>query len=652
MLCEACQQIFACPRKLSHGTYYPWNQTRNSYLTALTTGCHLCSLIEENRSYSSHPDIEQPFPYEIKYSFKALSRDWACHGNGPKWVVPQVSGIIDESTEVAIYLLAVETDPTPNNLGHLLATDSDDLVNNPPDFWLVLELYGPGAHFVLPLEFATRGTRPLMLPLHLLTGADRLPKLEQIAQRELIQQQSSGSMENLQLANAWLNNCKHNHLSCKPQKAERWLPTRLLYVGSQNIPTLRLILSSSIRVESEYAALSHRWGTNKGFVLTLANKAKYVEDIPMSNLSSTLKDAVHITRGLGLQYLWVDSMCIVQDDQDDWALESATMSRVYGLSTCTIAAANSGSGDAGCFATRNPYRVRPCIIPNPFKTDSKYAFYVRSQYLHQIHQKEVKDSLWYNRGWVFQERTLSRRLLIFGKTQMLWAYEELQAAELWPCGKTSKNFIDRFESFEVEKARFHALLDRTKGVAKDHKTWWTFIQDYTGTKLTRKTDRLIALQGLATQVEGLTGQQYCAGFWLNDSLPSSLLWAAAKPPFPYPQEYRAPSWSWASIDGAVNFNHDRFKGITVIQVLGTHKLPDHPHDERLGNRQVPRVALHLSGKLLPVALVTSDDGTLNRLMIYSLKTEVPDPLNAVCHPILLTRLYVTQAGLRLSAAGT
>jgi hypothetical protein len=129
------------------------------------------------------------------------------------------------------------------------------------------------------------------------------------------------------------------------------------------------------------------------------------------------------------------------------------MAQVYGLSTCTIAAANSGSGDAGCFATRNQYRVRPCSIPNPFKTNSKYSFFVRSQYLHRIHEREVKESLWYNRGCVFQQR-LSRRLLIFGKSQMLWACEELQAAETWPCGEKSKNYIGGFESLKLKSPDF------------------------------------------------------------------------------------------------------------------------------------------------------------------------------------------------------
>jgi hypothetical protein len=209
---------------------------------------------------------------------------------------------------------------------------------------------------------------------------------------------------------------------------------------------------------------------NESFVLSAANLAAYQEKIDMSKLSSTFRDAIEVTRALGLQYLWADSMCILQDDADDWNHESATMSKVYGLSTCTIAAANSGSGDSGCFAARNQYRIRPCRVPNPFKRNSKYSFYVRSQYLHRIHDREVRRSQWYNRGWVFQERTHSPRLLIFSKTQMLWACERLQAAEAWPCGKTSENYIDRFESFEMERARFHKLLDREDDVLTSHST--------------------------------------------------------------------------------------------------------------------------------------------------------------------------------------
>jgi hypothetical protein len=346
------------------------------------------------------------------------------------------------------------------------------------------------------------------------------------------------------------------------------------------------------------------------FVLTSANLTKYQEDIPISTQYAILRDAVEVTRALGLQYLWVDSMCIMQDDPDDWARESVTMSKVYGLSTCTIAAANSGVQDSGCFATRNRYRVRPLRVPNPFKTDSKISFYVRSQYLHRIHTRYVRDSLWYNRGWVFQERTLSPRLLIFSKRQILWACQQVQAAETWPCGKTSENHIDRFESFEVEKARFHQLLDPSKGVASSNDTWWTFIKDYTGSNLTKMSDRLVALQGIATQIEGHTGQSYCSGFWINDTLSSALLWTTTNANIPRPKEYRGPSWSWGSIDGPIEFNSGRFSGTALVHILGTEPLPGSHHR----NIKVPLAALILAGRLLPAIMRTSKNGRCEKLM--------------------------------------
>jgi len=78
----------------------------------------------------------------------------------------------------------------------------------------------------------------------------------------------------------------------------------------------------------------------------------------------------------------------------------------------------------------------------------------------------------------------------------------------------SENSIDRFESFEVEKTRFHKLLDRLHGVSTSHSTWWTFIQDYMSSELTILSDRLVALQGVTTLIEGITGQSSCGGFWL------------------------------------------------------------------------------------------------------------------------------------------
>lgn len=421
-------------------------------------------------------------------------------------------------------------------------------------------------------------------------------------QIKLDEQGSTGSEETLQLATCWLQNCVTNHPKCRPQfDNEDWLPTRLLYLGNRDAPLARLVSTSSLSERVSYAALSHRWGSSERSVLASNLLASYERDIPISDLSPTIRDAFHATRCIGLQYLWIDSLCIVQDDPDDWSKESVSMTKVYGLATCTIAAALGGSGDDGCFAPRNQYRARPFRVSNPFNKMSNLQFCIRSQYLSEIYKSEVKDSPWYSRGWVFQERTLSPRMLIFGKSQVVWACQTLQAAEMWPCGKTSDDFIDQFESFEVEKGRLETLVDKDRIITKWDTTWWTFILDYTNSQLTRSSDRLVALQGLASKVEIATGRQYCAGLWIDPSLPRSLIWRTTSTNYPRPKENRAPTWSWASIDGPVHFDtshSDTYAAEIRVRVLGTTSLPE----PRNIASNIPVAALEVAGIIFSVTL--------------------------------------------------
>ncbi|PMD45621.1 HET-domain-containing protein, partial [Hyaloscypha variabilis F] len=537
MLCETCLAIFAEPRKLSYGTYYPWGHSSASFAKARKEGCHLCNIVWENRSYGDpSPEFDRDFPQGCTYAFKLLNSEWARNGRGSKWlVVPDPEG--DGEPDISEYLSAVEESPM-TGLGHLLATEAHEIFTRPAPFWMVIDFYCPGPRIVIPLDIVK-------------VTADNL---EDMAQVNLDQQAFTGSKENLQLACTWLNNCLGKHEQCRPSfEDESWLPTRLIYVGTLGTPAIRLVSTGSLSEKVRYAALSHRWGTNKEFVLTSTLLRTYEAEICPSNLSATLRDAFHATRSIGLQYLWVDCLCIVQDDQDDWLRESATMGQVYGLSTCTIAATLGGNGDDGCFTTRNQCKVRPCKIPNPFDKTSSLRFYARSQYIGEIYRREVKQSPWYRRGWVFQERTLSPRLLIFGKTQMLWACQKLHAAETWPCGATSEDYIDRFESFEVHKSRLRTLLDKDQIISPWDTTWYIFIFSYTRSHLTRMSDRLIALQGLASQIASVTDRQYCAGLWIDKTLPLSLLWNAYRPNTQRSEEYRAPTWSWASIDGSIGF---------------------------------------------------------------------------------------------------
>jgi hypothetical protein len=134
------------------------------------------------------------------------------------------------------------------------------------------------------------------------------------------------------------------------------LPTRLLYV-SDNGQSVRLCITRDIESDKgniKYTALTHCWGVSRIPVLTTQENIKQMLcHIHVSSLTKTFQDAIIITRQLGLQYLWIDSLCIIQGDKDDWASESATMANVYAGCTVNIVAAAASEGSVGCLFSRH-----------------------------------------------------------------------------------------------------------------------------------------------------------------------------------------------------------------------------------------------------------------------------------------------------------
>jgi len=164
--------------------------------------------------------------------------------------------------------------------------------------------------------------------------------------------------------------------------------------------------------------------------------------------------------------------------------------------------------------------------------------------------------------------------------------------------------IYRIESVEVMKLSFASLLNRARVITPFDRNWTTFILEYTRSNLTRISDCLIALQGLASQIERTAGRRYCAGHWLDAALPLSLLWSAGPLKLPRPSEYRAPTWSWASINGQLTFDIEPLipEAETIeIKLLRTTALATHQHHLS----KVPLAALLLSGRLFPATLISA-----------------------------------------------
>ncbi|KAH8672693.1 heterokaryon incompatibility protein-domain-containing protein, partial [Tricladium varicosporioides] len=262
-----------------------------------------------------------------------------------------------------------------------------------------------------------------------------------------------------------------------------------------------------------YVALSYRWGQTANITTTVENIAARRAGIPWDTIPHTIQDAITITRRLGIQYLWVDALCIIQGSLD-WEVESPKMAQVYGGAFLTISAALAPDSSHGILSRTGRAVLQPLASSNyPLQNDPLYS-----------------------RAWALQERFLSPRLLIFGSDQLYWECAERQV------GKNGKK-IGKIVSWRMPSRISSAELIH----------WHAIVRDYTGRLLTVEADKLPAIAGIATLLCQVTGDQYLAGMWRKQII-GDLLWRQMyvghghQAPLGVPLEYRAPSWSWASLD--------------------------------------------------------------------------------------------------------
>lgn len=223
-----------------------------------------------------------------------------------------------------------------------------------------------------------------------------------------------GSIPHIKVLEEWVRCCDGDH-KCIPEE-DTFLPTRVIDVGIMDSASVRL--TCDVRGQTRpgrYIALSHRWGQpskNKVFCTLKSNKESFQKRIKIAKLPKTFRDAIDITRKLGIQYLWIDSLCIVQDDVNDWDAESKLMEQVFSSAYLTIAASCANGTDDG-FLKPRPYRE---VVP--LNKDNGMQYYVCDaidDFASDVDQGELNK-----RGWVLQERALSRRTIYFTENQTYW----------------------------------------------------------------------------------------------------------------------------------------------------------------------------------------------------------------------------------------
>uniref|UniRef100_A0A098DGY3 Heterokaryon incompatibility domain-containing protein n=1 Tax=Gibberella zeae (strain ATCC MYA-4620 / CBS 123657 / FGSC 9075 / NRRL 31084 / PH-1) TaxID=229533 RepID=A0A098DGY3_GIBZE len=301
-----------------------------------------------------------------------------------------------------------------------------------------------------------------------------------------------------------------------------------------------------------YSLRSYCWGKSPQYTTTKSTLNDRKRQIPISDLPQTHQDAIKLTREFGIGYLWIDSMCICQDDYDDWERESARMLSVYANAYLTINASKGNDSSSGLFyksSTREYFefehtyggiRGRALACEVPFEEAMQHAYI------------QLKDDPVSHRGWTLQERVLSRRTLFYSGGQMMFECNHgFRKEDGWAIDGRFPRISSQPQMVSNDQTKDTDLSVSTSELLR---SWYQLLATYGGRKLTKPSDKLPAVSGLASIMAERLNDEYVAGHW-RSLLITELPWQPGD--CKRVPEYRAPSWSWASVDGGIGI---RLKG--------------------------------------------------------------------------------------------
>ncbi|PMD37378.1 HET-domain-containing protein, partial [Hyaloscypha variabilis F] len=294
--------------------------------------------------------------------------------------------------------------------------------------------------------------------------------------------------------------------------------------------------------------LSHRWGDALRVTLTQLSRAEMLRGIKLTSLPMTFQDAIILARNLGVSYLWIDALCIIQDSKSDWALESAEMSRIYSCSLLTIAASSARDSETEFLYQRVP---QPPML---FEDASTFWPPVKGDNLLEVRTTAISPLRNIRNSWmVLQETILSPRTVHFSKEQMFWQCRTCALGEgdvenvefnYWPSYdfQNNKAFLsNRLPDWtDMQQRSGDGWIQRPEFYSIQTQ-WLRIVNEYCKRLLTYESDTLPALSGCATSFCSFTKDMYLAGIWLSDLSRGLLLSTEDSKPS---RSYQAPSWSW------------------------------------------------------------------------------------------------------------
>ncbi|KAG6365894.1 hypothetical protein INS49_000070 [Diaporthe citri] len=379
----------------------------------------------------------------------------------------------------------------------------------------------------------------------------------------------------------------------------------------------KLVLSEPhIRMNKHvpYVCLSYCWGNTENPGTMTSNISQYLENITLDQLPKTIGDAILLCSKLEFRYIWIDSLCIIQDDKDDWMNQAAQMSRIYSKATLTIATPICLHSSESFVSKReegNPLLALGIPGASLLVMDDSGKRYVLWLWaVDEIHypsgffiqifsdwkewEMGIRRDLrtWMGRAWTFQEWLLSPRVL------------HINHFTLWDCLGGYANELNTRSMAKVRRQRNPEVLGR------DDFTWDLILAEYTSRGITNFSDRLPALDGLAKRYAETYHGHYLAGLWAED-LPIALLWMLAKDPTTNKRNIESPSWSWASVNEQVWFRGYRNAVLDtcVVSYFCRYNPPD-------SYSTVLDAWIHLEG---PLCVVNCDDSVRDIESVAMLK---------------------------------
>jgi hypothetical protein len=276
--------------------------------------------------------------------------------------------------------------------------------------------------------------------------------------------------------------------------------------------------------------VSHRWGQSTTFTLTEANHESLLNGIGLAELPQLYKDFITVARRLGVQYIWIDSLCIVQDSKIDWAHEASLMGNVYRGAVCNIVAAAATDIKSSLFTRSHPLSRSPCLITDEGATRRLWI---------DNHNSRTTALPLYSRAWVLQERLLAPRTIEYNLDGVEWSCTELETKK-FRAPIQGEDGQPQFTTRPGRRPTWNALSDSWRDLCElelDRLTdseryvyqskWMDIIREYSVSNLTQESDRIPAHGGIISVLTNCSGVTFRSGVCTN-FFPFSLLWSVQR----------------------------------------------------------------------------------------------------------------------------